>query len=495
MHGQVLLEDLELITAHVDFLSGVSSGIKHNQGVSGFVWGFLRPVRHFRSSRFRYASRQLLKSPVFTLVSLLSLGLGIGATTSVFSVIYGALLHPFPYRGADRMVTFRVTDAAGYNGFTNYLLLSARQFEDIQKAEMLDGVIATDNWDMAATGQDLPEAVHTGKLSANAFDYFGVPPILGRVFTSADGPFGEAPQRVVVLSYRFWQGHFGGDRAVLGKTLQLDHEDYRIIGVVPLQFAWFHSDVYVPLRLTNDPDRVSMIDARLKSGITIKAAEDGLQPLIESFAKESPKHFPRSVRLRISNLNAAVEKRLTGTLSVLFIAVTLLLAVGCANVSILLLTRATARRHELAVRAAIGASRQRIIRQLLTEALLLAMMGCLVGVAVAYRSVPFILRKMPENSFPNEAAIHVNGSGTPIFHSGRRFDGRAIRTLAGASFLSPGHHPGDTVTHQESQWINQGPPNSRCLDCWAGLVNRTALGWCGSIQSNFSAALSISAGL
>lgn len=358
----------------------------------------------------RYAFRQLLKSPVFTLVSLLSLALGIGATTSVFSVIYGALLHPFPYRGADRMVTFQVTDAAGYNGFTNYLLLSARQFEDIQRAEMLDGVIATDNWDMAATGQDLPEAVHTGKLSANAFDYFGVPPILGRVFTSADGPFGEAPQRVVVLSYRFWRGHFGGDPAVLGKTLQLDHEDYRIIGVVPLQFAWFHSDVYVPLRLTNDPDRVSMIHARLKPGVTIKAAEDSLQPLIESFAKESPKHFPRSVRLRISNLNAAAEKRLTGTLSVLFIAVTLLLAVGCANVSILLLTHTTARRHELAVRAAIGASRRRIIRQLLTEALLLAMMGCLVGVAVAYRSVPFILGKMPENSFPNEAAIQVNGS-------------------------------------------------------------------------------------
>jgi hypothetical protein len=139
----------------------------------------------------RYAFRQLKKNRTFALVSLLSLGLGIGAATAVFSVIYGVLLHPFPYRGADRMVSLRVTDSAGYNGFTNYLLLSARQFQDFQKADVLDGAIATDNWDMSATGQDLPEAIHTGKLSANAFQYFGIPPLLGRGFVPADGPLGK----------------------------------------------------------------------------------------------------------------------------------------------------------------------------------------------------------------------------------------------------------------------------------------------------------------
>ena len=114
------------------------------------------------------SSRQLLKNPTFPVVSMLSLALGIGAATAVFSVIYGVLLHPFPYQGADRMISLRLTGKAGYNGFTNYLLLSARQFQDLEKADVLDGAIATDNWDMSATGQDIPEAIHSGKLSANA---------------------------------------------------------------------------------------------------------------------------------------------------------------------------------------------------------------------------------------------------------------------------------------------------------------------------------------
>lgn len=360
------------------------------------------------SADLRYASRQLLKNRTFALVSLLSLSLGIGATTAVFSVIYGVLLHPFPYGGADRMVTFHVTDKAGHKGSGNYLLLSAAQFQDIQKAPMLDGVIGTDNWDMSATGEDLPEAIHTGKLSANAFQYFGVPPVLGREFMAADGPAGKEPQHVVVLSYHFWQSHFAGSRAILGKVFQLDHENYTIIGVVPPRFAWFHSDVYIPLYLTNDPNRVFIIDAKLKPGITPKAAEVSLQPLIESFAKETPEHFPQNVRLRIANLNAPTEKRFAGMLIILFAAVTLLLLVGCTNVSILLLARAAAQQHELAVRCAIGASRRRIMKQLITEAMLLATLGCLLGIGLAYRGVPLIIRWLPEDSFPNNASIHIN---------------------------------------------------------------------------------------
>jgi MacB-like periplasmic core domain len=228
------------------------------------------------------------------------------------------------------MVSLRVTDAVGYNGFSNYLLLSARQFEDLQKAEAFDGVIATDNWDMSATGQDLPEAVHTGKLSANAFEYFGVPPVLGWEFSRADGPYGEEPQHVTVLSYHYWQSHFGGSSSVLGKTLQLDHRNYTIIRVVPPRFAWFHSDVYIPLRLTGDPNRVSMVDARLKPGVAIKAAEASLQPLIQSFSRETPAHFPPHTKLGIAPLNASDEERFRGTLIVLFVAVALMLAVGCA---------------------------------------------------------------------------------------------------------------------------------------------------------------------
>ena len=355
-----------------------------------------------------YAARQFFKSPAFTLGSILSLTLGIGASTAVFSVIYGVLLHPFPYQGADRMVSFRVTETAGYNGFSNYLLLSARQFADIQKSPVLDGAIATDNWDMATTGEELPQAVHTGKLSANAFQYFRVSPILGREFTNSDGPYGEEPQRVVVLSYRFWQSHYRGDRRVLGKALQLDRENYTIIGVLPVAFTWFHSDVYGPLRLTGDPNRVAMIDARLRPGITATAAEASLYPLIESFQKETPAHFPRKPRLTVNKLNASTEDRFRGTLVVLFVAVLLLLVVGAANVSLLLLARAAARQHELAMRCALGASRSRIVQQLVTEAVCLAAVGCALGVGLAYLGVPMIVRWLPTNSFPNEAAIRIH---------------------------------------------------------------------------------------
>lgn len=351
----------------------------------------------------RYALRQLRASPSFALTCLLSLALGIGATTSVYSVIRGVLLDPYPYRGADRMITFRVTTDVGYNGFSNYLLLNRKELEVIQGSDVLDGVIATDSWDMAATGQELPEAVHTGKLSANALEYFGVPPLVGRVFTKAD-----ESQRVVVLSYGYWQRHYAGDQSAVGQKLQLDHENYQIIGVMRPKFAWFHDDVYIPLGGTSDPERIFIVDARLRAGVSKKAAEDSLQPLFGSFASRSPKRFPRGARLKILGINSGVEQRLTGTLTTLFGAVSLMLLIGCANVSILFLARSRSRRHEIAVRAALGASRVRIVRQLLAEALILALAGCAVGVAGLYRALPLILQAMPKESLPNEASVDVN---------------------------------------------------------------------------------------
>src|SRR5262249_15882840 len=193
-----------------------------------------------------------------------------------------------------------------------------------------------------------------------------------------------------------------------GQKLQLDHEDYQILGVMPPRFAWFHDDVYIPLGATNDPDRIFIIDARLRAGVSKKVAEDSLQPLFASFASASPKRFPRGARLKILGINRGVEQRLTGTLTTLFGAVTLLLVIGCANVSILFLARSRARRHEIAVRSAIGASRVRIVQQLLAEALIVAMAGCALGVAGLYRGVPLILQAMPKESLPNEASVEVN---------------------------------------------------------------------------------------
>ena len=167
----------------------------------------------------RHVVRQLRMAPGFAVVSILSLALGIGATATVFSVIYGALIAPYPYRGADRMVQVRLY---GQSGLRNFLLLSSRQFADFKKLDGLDGAVAMDNWDMASTGDALPEAVRTAHLSADAFAYFGVPPIIGHTFSLSATQTDEDPEHMVVLGYPYWQRRFGGSKDVVGKQLQLD---------------------------------------------------------------------------------------------------------------------------------------------------------------------------------------------------------------------------------------------------------------------------------
>src|SRR5262245_27948467 len=239
----------------------------------------------------RHGFRQFRSAPAVTAGAILSIALGIGAATTVFSIIYGALIDPYPYRGADRMVNIRIENQAGSR---NYLLLSARQFEKVQTLDVLDGAVATDNWDMASTADILPEAVRVAHLSPGAFQYFGVAPILGRVF--------NASENVVVLSYAFWQRRYGGREAVLGRTLQLDHHDYIIIGVMPRRFRWGNSDVYKPLAMTADPDRIYVVHARLREGVSRERAAAAMQPGVEQFAKETPTHFLRDFRVTLSGL-------------------------------------------------------------------------------------------------------------------------------------------------------------------------------------------------
>src|ERR1019366_1651317 len=195
----------------------------------------------------------------------------------------------------------------------------------------------------------------------------------------SDAPAGQDPQPVVVLSYKFWQKHFFGNPTVLGKTLQLDHKSYTIVGVAAPRFIWYSADVYLPLKLTQDSGTRLMVDIRLKPGVTLDGADAALQPLLEQFAKEQPKQFPEHFKVQVEGLNAWVVGRMGKTLYLLFGAVALLLAIGCGNVSILLLARGATRQHELAVRSALGAKRRRIVRQLLTESLLLAGIGAGLG--------------------------------------------------------------------------------------------------------------------
>jgi putative ABC transport system permease protein len=354
----------------------------------------------------RYGFRQLIKMPGFTFTAVLSLALGIGATTAVFSVVYSILMDPYPYAAPDRMVHMRLMTPKGdLNGFGTTM----SQFQIIRKSPVVEDAFLEDDWNLTVTGSDLPEDVQAVYFSSNAFNFLGVPPALGRSLVPSDAIDGQDPQPVVVLGYKFWQRHFHGDPDVLGKTIQMVRKNYTIVGVAGSRFAWGDGDVYLPKKITQDPTLGYYVGLRLKPGISHAAADAALQPLITQFAKETPKHFPTGEnKLHVVGLNEDFIKQLGGTLYLLFGAVALLLAIGCGNVSILQLARATARSQEFAIRAAVGASRWRIVYQLLTESLLLSLTGAAIGLFLAYKLVAVIVENLPAYSFPHEAAIHIN---------------------------------------------------------------------------------------
>jgi putative ABC transport system permease protein len=354
----------------------------------------------------RYCLRQLVKARGFTLTAILSMALGIGATTAVFSVVYAVLMDPYPYAGSDRMVHMRLVDPAGHEGGVG---LTAAQWQAIRKSPAVEDAFASDGWNLTVTGRDLPEDVNASYFTSNAFRYFGVPALLGRGLLPSDAIDGQDPQPVAVLGYKFWQRHFGSNPGIVGQTIELVHKLYTIVGVVPPRFTWDDADVYLPLKVTQDNARTYYVGIRLKPGVTHQAADAALQPLIAQFAKETPKHFPQTrFKLHLVGLNEDFVKDIGGTLYLLFASVAFLLLIGCVNVSVLELARGAARQNEFAIRAAIGASRHRLVRQMLTEALLISAAGAGLGVLLAYRAINVIVELLPKYSFPHEAAIQLN---------------------------------------------------------------------------------------
>ncbi len=354
----------------------------------------------------RFSYRELRKNPGLALTAILSITLGIGATTAVFSVIYGLLVNPFPYEGANRMIYLNVVNESGND---RWVELTGPQLKVLRQAKSIESLAAGwGTWNLTTTDEDLPEDVPAVYLTANSGAHFGVPALLGRTLIASDAPEGQDPQPVVVLSYTFWERHFNVDPSVVGRRLQLVHKNYTIVGVLPARFTWWGADVYLPLKITNDSSIQYDVFVKLKPGITHAAANSELQALLEQFAKETPNHFPKKFRVRVRGINDYYVEHLGHSLFLLFGAVALLLLIGCGNVSILLLARGTARQHELAVRAAMGASGSRIRQQLLTEALALSLLGAAGGVLLAYGLLPLFLKWLPEQSFPHAAVIQIN---------------------------------------------------------------------------------------
>src|SRR3984957_9299013 len=353
----------------------------------------------------RFSVRQLIKSPGFTFTAVISLALGIGATAAVFSVIYAALLNPFPYANVDRLARLLVFSKESGRQWIN---LNGPQIREVQKIPILDNPLVMDYEPMTLTGREFPENVNVIALNGSGFTDLRMALFMGRGILPSDSINDQDPQLVAVLSYEFWRKHFLGDPNVLGRTIELDHKDYQVVGVVAPHFNWYSGDVYLPLNMTQNPGITLVPVLRLKPGVTYESANAALQPLLEQFAHDMPRHFPQHFKVQVEGLNGWVLRRYGGTLYLMFGAVMLLLAIGCGNVSILLLARGTARQHELAVRAAVGAERARILRQLLTESLLLSLIGAALGILTSYGILAGIRLILPPYAFAPEVVIRIN---------------------------------------------------------------------------------------
>ncbi len=380
------------------------------------AWGWATLERLLQDLRF--ALRQCVRNKRFAAICILTLALGIAAQTTMYSVIHAVLIDPYPYRGAMRMVHIHLYDKDP-NPFD--LALDGEQFAQFQGSPVLDGALADDVYTMALTGGELPQQLQVNRMSANAFDYFGVPALLGRGF----GPSDSA--RVAVLSYHFWNAHFAGRKEVIGQSLQLDGQDYEIVGVMPPRFAWMGSDVYIPLPYAANRLLPFNVYARLRAGVPDRQAELALEPLLDAFARQTPANFPTRFTVHVVHINQIAIGRLRGFLLALFFAVSVLLALACVNVAILMLARGESRRSEIAIRGALGAAAVRIVRQLMTESLLLSLAGGALGILLAFagaRLVNFLIRPMT-SLFPPEANIALN---TPVL-----LFGVAISVLTGVA--------------------------------------------------------------
>lgn len=354
----------------------------------------------------RYGLRSLFKNPGFSAVAILSLALGIGATTSMFSLIYAVLLHPVPYTDWQRLVYpiyFNDDQPTSPEWWFN---LNWSQYQQLLQANSITSASGILTRNSEITGHDLPEDVYANYVTENLGNFTGVPALIGRNIQPSDAQAANQ-QAATALSYEFWMRRYNGDREVLGKSLEIDHKPYTIVGVLPRNYTWGFPGVYVPMSLIPTSERIVLPVMKLKPGVSLTAADAEIGALLHQFAKETPQEFPIRFRMHLESVTSRVIQHGGKALSLLFAAVVMLLIIGCANCSILLLARGVARQSELAVRSALGATRYRIVRQLLMESLVLAVTGSLLGIGFAYWMAKLIFSLFPD-VFMHESVIRIN---------------------------------------------------------------------------------------
>ena len=348
----------------------------------------------------RYAVRQLWKSPGFAIAAVLSLAIGIGINTAIFSNMDAVVLHPLALPRLDRVVTVNEQQArnSSDNGYQAVTLANYKDWE--RQSRSFESLAVRTSADMAMTGSGDAAHVETALTSANFFNVLRATPQLGRVYGDAECRPGQ--DSVAVLSYGLWQRSFAGDPAVLGRTIELDQRTYTIVGVMPKTMQYpSTADIYLPfaptpVQLGNRSARNYLVTARLRDGVTVKEAQAEMRTLAEHLAQAYP-ITNTGWSVHVEPLLEGINGPYTPLYYRMILGATLfVLLVVCANIANLQLARGIARRPEIAMRTALGASRPRILRQLLTENLLLSLIGAFGGIAIAEAYGRFLLATMPE---------------------------------------------------------------------------------------------------